>query len=42
MAVMVVDVERGREDRSVRSALGEGVRLYEFESRDHDEEADVM
>ena len=37
MAVVVVDVEREREDRSVRSALGEGVRVQEFEGRDDDE-----
>ena len=36
--MVVVDVEREREDRSVRSVLGEGVRVYEFEGRDHDEE----
>jgi hypothetical protein len=42
MAVVVVDIEREREDRSVRSALGEGVRVYEFKRRDHDEGADVM
>ena len=38
MAVAAVDVEGEKEDRSVRSALGKGVRLYEFEGRDHDEE----
>ena len=43
MAVVVVDVERGREDRSVRSALGEGVRVYEFEGREMTRKgADVM
>ena len=29
-AVVVVDVEREREDKSVRSALGEGVRVHKF------------
>jgi len=40
VAMVVVDVEEERENRNVRSARGEGVRVYEFQGRDHDEGVD--